>query len=183
MVDILGRSNDIKNHPVPAMTPNALPEPASVSPIGAAARPTRRSLDPSPEGLPFEFPELAAESPAEAARLVREGVPTDRFETLRTFLKISAAEFSEVVGITSSTLSRRRNRGFFDKDESERLLRLARIAFRAVDVMESAENARQWLTEPARALGGETPLHFADTEPGAREVERLLGRIEHGVFS
>jgi putative toxin-antitoxin system antitoxin component (TIGR02293 family) len=183
MVDIPERSDDTKTHPVPPMTPNALPEPASVSPIGATARPTHWSLDLSPQGFPFEFPELAAESPAEAARLVREGLPTDRFEALRAFLGISATDFSGVVGITSSTLSRRRNRGYFDKDESERLLRLARIAVRAVDVMESAENARQWLTEPARALGGETPLHFADTEPGAREVERLLGRIEHGVFS
>jgi putative toxin-antitoxin system antitoxin component (TIGR02293 family) len=110
-------------------------------------------------------------------------VPADRFEALRTFLDIPAKDLSEVVGIPSSTLSRRRKRGSFDKDESERLLRLARIAVRAVDVMESADTARQWLTEPARALGGEPPLHFADTEPGAREVERLLGRMEHGVFS
>jgi len=49
--------------------------------------------------------------------------------------------------------------------------------------MEGEENARQWLTRSARALGGEPPLHFADTEPGAREVERLLGRIGHGVLS
>ena len=166
------------------MTPNALPEPASAPPIGSGGRHTRR-----PTGLlqvdelPFEFPELTAESSAEAVRLVREGLPAGRFEALRAFLDISTAELSEVVGITSSTLSRRRKRGFFDKDESERLLRLARISLRAVDVMESAENARQWLTESARALGGEAPLHFADTEPGAREVERLLGRIEHGVFS
>lgn len=166
------------------MPSDASPEPASAPPVGSAARPTRRLLDPSPlEDLPFEFPELAAASPAEAARLVRKGLPAGRFEALRAFLDISATDFSAVVGITSSTLSRRRSRGYFDKDESERLLRLARIAFRAVDVMESPEHARQWLTEPARALGGETPLHFADTEPGAREVERLLGRIEHGVFS
>ena len=34
-----------------------------------------------------------------------------------------------------------------------------------------------------RALGGATPLDFAKTEPGAREVENVLGRLEHGVFS
>jgi len=166
------------------MKPDASPDSASASPVGAVVRRTRRSPDPSLlEDLPFDFPELAAENSAEAVRLVREGLPTGRFDTLRAFLDISAADFSEVVGITSSTLSRRRSRGYFDKDESERLLRLARIALRAVDVMEGTENAKQWLTEPARALGGETPLQFADTEPGAREVERLLGRIEHGVFS
>jgi uncharacterized protein (DUF2384 family) len=25
------------------------------------------------------------------------------------------------------------------------------------------------------------PVKFADTEPGARRVERLLGQIEHGI--
>jgi uncharacterized protein (DUF2384 family) len=33
------------------------------------------------------------------------------------------------------------------------------------------------------ALGWRTPIDFAQTEPGAREVENLIGRIEHGVFS
>jgi len=32
-------------------------------------------------------------------------------------------------------------------------------------------------------LGGETPLEYAETEVGAREVEDLLGRIEYGVYS
>jgi uncharacterized protein (DUF2384 family) len=34
-----------------------------------------------------------------------------------------------------------------------------------------------------RALGGRSPLDFAQTEPGAREVENVIGRLEHGVFS
>jgi putative toxin-antitoxin system antitoxin component (TIGR02293 family) len=40
-----------------------------------------------------------------------------------------------------------------------------------------------WLKSPQKALGGKTPLEYSDTEPGAREVEDLLGRLEHGVFS
>ena len=38
-------------------------------------------------------------------------------------------------------------------------------------------------TTPKRALGNITPLRCCDTDVGAREVEALLGRIEHGVFS
>jgi len=34
---------------------------------------------------------------------------------------------------------------------------------------------------PVKGLGGKTPLEFADTETGAREVENMLGRIEDGV--
>ena len=41
---------------------------------------------------------------------------------------------------------------------------------------------RDWLTRPARAFNGQRPLDFAETEMGAREVEDLIGRIEHGVY-
>ena len=34
-----------------------------------------------------------------------------------------------------------------------------------------------------RALNGEIPVHLLDTDVGARQVEDLLGRIEHGVVS
>jgi putative toxin-antitoxin system antitoxin component (TIGR02293 family) len=139
-----------------------------------APRPTR-DLDAS-------FPELAAEDPSEMVSTVREGLPTERFDVLRELLDVSSGTLTEVVGITQSTLSRRRKRGTFDKDESERILRVARLVARAMDVLDGLENARTWLTEPARGLGGERPLAFADTEPGAREVERLLIRLEHGVY-
>lgn len=39
------------------------------------------------------------------------------------------------------------------------------------------------LDEPHLALGGDSPLALADTELGAREVDDLLGRLEHGVYS
>jgi uncharacterized protein (DUF2384 family) len=40
-----------------------------------------------------------------------------------------------------------------------------------------------WLRSPNRALGGESPLALSKTEVGAREVENLIGRLEHGVFT
>jgi putative toxin-antitoxin system antitoxin component (TIGR02293 family) len=133
--------------------------------------------------LDASFPELAVEEPSEIVSTVRKGLPTERFGVLRKMLDVSSGTLAEVVGITQSTLSRRRKRGAFDKDESERILRVARLVARAVDVLDGLENARKWFTEPARGLGGECPLAFADTEPGAREVERLLIRLEHGVYS
>ncbi len=44
----------------------------------------------------------------------------------------------------------------------------------AEDVLDSKEAAREWLRSPARALGGESPLDYIDTEVGAREVEKGL---------
>lgn len=132
---------------------------------------------------PKAFPEFASSELAGLVQAVREGIPTSRFDVLKELLDVSTEMLTEVVGISPSTLSRRRRRDTFNKDESERVLRIARIGLRAVDVLEGKENARKWLTEPARALSGEKPLEFADTEPGACEIERLLIRLEHGVYS
>lgn len=70
------------------------------------------------------------------------------------------------------------------KEESERLLRLAMIHEQAVNLFEGdATAASDWLARPRKALGGKSPLEAGETEIGAREVEDLIGRLEHGVFS
>jgi putative toxin-antitoxin system antitoxin component (TIGR02293 family) len=65
----------------------------------------------------------------------------------------------------------------------KQFLRLACQYDKAVEVFEDPQMARKWLKEPSWALGDVTPLQYADTELGAQEVEDLLGRIEHGVFT
>jgi putative toxin-antitoxin system antitoxin component (TIGR02293 family) len=67
-------------------------------------------------------------------------------------------------------------------EESEKVLRIARLYDKALDVFEDEKSAEKWLKEAARGLGGDIPLEYAKTELGAQEVERLLIRIEHGVF-
>lgn len=135
------------------------------------------------DGAEPVLPELEVEEPQQMVDVIREGLPAERFGALRDALGVSTRELLDLIGITKSTLSRRRRRGHFDPDESDRILRVARLFTHAVRALDGRENARKWLREPARALGGERPLAFADTEPGAREVERLLLRLEHGVFS
>ena len=111
---------------------------------------------------------------------LRQGLPREAFERIRGDLGISSEELADVLGIPTRTLARRTDR--FKPDESERLLRVCSVVQKAADVLEDRSAARRWMTQPKRALGGLTPLRCCDTEMGAREVEALLGRIEHGVF-
>jgi putative toxin-antitoxin system antitoxin component (TIGR02293 family) len=87
------------------------------------------------------------------------------------------------LSISKATLHRRKAGGRLGPAESDGVVRIARLMGKAVEVMESEENARQWLTSPQLGLGGAIPLDYARTEVGAREVEDLLGRIEYGVYS
>jgi putative toxin-antitoxin system antitoxin component (TIGR02293 family) len=45
------------------------------------------------------------------------------------------------------------------------------------------EAASQWMATSLPALGGSTPNDVLKTDSGVRDVENLIGRIEHGVYS
>lgn len=79
---------------------------------------------------------------------------------------------------------RRKGQGRLGTAESERLLRFSRLFVATVELFEGdAAAARRWLQTPKTALNHVTPLEMARTELGAREVEKLIDRLENGVYS
>ncbi len=118
------------------------------------------------------------------ATLVAHGIPAQVALDLANRLGISQEKLSELIYLPKRTLHRRIEHGErLKQDESERVLRLLRLYARAVEVFEDEKRAAKWFSSRPKALGGKTPLEFMETEPGARWVEDVLGRIEHGVFS
>lgn len=114
---------------------------------------------------------------------LKKGLPVSSLTMLSHQMGVPENKLASTVNVAQRTLTRRKKEGRFKTDESERVLRIARIFERSIEVMGSPELAQQWFRSPAKGLGGKTPLDYSDTEPGAREVEALLHRIEHGVFS
>jgi len=53
----------------------------------------------------------------------------------------------------------------------------------AAHYLGDAHAANRWLKRPNAALGGKPPIELLDTEPGARAVENVLGRIGYGGIS
>jgi putative toxin-antitoxin system antitoxin component (TIGR02293 family) len=120
----------------------------------------------------------------ELADLVQDGSPCTAFLSLTKTMNVSNQRLANLVQIRDRTLIRRCREGVLRTDESERLLRIARIYSLALQVCEGdASSARSWLSRSNRALRGESPLEAGKTEEGAREVEYLIKRLEHGVFS
>jgi putative toxin-antitoxin system antitoxin component (TIGR02293 family) len=113
---------------------------------------------------------------------VREGLSYEAFERLRRVLDLPASRAAELLQIPSRTLARRREAKKFEAEESDRLIRLSRLVGLAIQLFEGdLDEMRSWLTTHHSALADQTPLDFATTEIGAREVENLIGRLEHGV--
>lgn len=129
------------------------------------------------------FETYPLENDLEMAALILAGLPTAVLRKVAAFLRLRPAKVGSLVNINEKTLERRlKAHARLKPDESERVARLMRVIFFATTVLESDVHAREWLNRPLRELGGKTPLQMTATEPGAREVERVLGRIEHGIF-
>ncbi|MFZ0612110.1 MAG: antitoxin Xre/MbcA/ParS toxin-binding domain-containing protein [Desulfobacterales bacterium] len=150
-----------------------------------------RQTDASP-GLPekvsvseyFQIPAgKRAKSPAELIAALKQGVPVSNFRGLAKAMGITIDDLCEVTGIALRTLRRRKQDGRLTPQESERVYRVTNVFNCAVTVFGGAVPASSWMREPLVALAGRTPLDYCGTEIGAREVEDILGRIQHGDFS
>lgn len=121
---------------------------------------------------------------SELLRAVKKGLAYRTFERFRRNTSLSAESVMLLVNIPRRTLTRRKREGRFLPDESDRLLRASRLFAKALELFEgNADAASEWLASSQPALGGATPLELAKTEIGTIEIERLIGRLEHGVFT
>lgn len=114
---------------------------------------------------------------------IREGLPWVAAVFVKDALRLTDAEFSKTLGISVRTLSRLKTTDRMPAVTGDRLYRIARIYAIAQEVFEEPEAAIRWLHSGQRGLGGRAPLEMIETEAGSREVENLLGRIEHGVMA
>lgn len=115
--------------------------------------------------------------------LVRHGISASAVDAAVRVMGIGQTELARALDIPERTLARRKKEGVLSRDESGKLVRLARVVERAVEVFEDERAALDWLKSPNASLGGASPLSLLDTDLGSVAVVNTLGRIEHGVFA
>jgi putative toxin-antitoxin system antitoxin component (TIGR02293 family) len=123
-------------------------------------------------------------TPAQLMTLIREGLPADILPSIAAELSMDRSAVAKVVGISGRTLSRRlASRSRLSAEESDRMVRLARVLALANDTLGDRTKASRWLQTPNRALQGSTPFELLDTDAGVQSVETILGRIAYGIYS
>ncbi|MEO8910636.1 MAG: antitoxin Xre/MbcA/ParS toxin-binding domain-containing protein [Gemmatimonadaceae bacterium] len=122
--------------------------------------------------------------PLHAVDQIQRGFSYSALERFQRNTELSLRILAQIVEIPERTLARRKATGRLAPDESDRLARFSRVFARAIELFEGdPDAAREWLTRPVHALGGKEPLELTSTDAGAIEVERLIGRLEHGIPS
>jgi len=146
----------------------------------SAVRVARRRIK-RPPALFFQAL-LAQETPAaKKIDLIRSGVSARVVDDMVAYLHVPKNDIFKLLRTPESTAHKliRDNRPL-DPGASERVVRVAEITKTAEETFGGREAAAQWLKTPNLALKAATPLSMLDTEPGAREVRRILSAINHG---
>jgi putative toxin-antitoxin system antitoxin component (TIGR02293 family) len=129
-----------------------------------------------------EYIGLTPKSEYDLAEIVEKGLPTDSL----THLKEKGLTFSEVseVVISPRTLKHRKARGqALSQEETDRVVRVARIVALAEQVFRNHDKAFAWLRSADERLADRTPLSMLQTESGGRLVENMLWQIDEGVYA
>ena len=122
-------------------------------------------------------------SVGEWVRRIQAGLPVASALAFKDALHLTQEELGRLLGVSTRTVVRWGPGAKLDSVSGDRLVRSARLYSMAAEVLEDKSAAAQWLRAPQSALGGSVPLELAATDIGARAVESLLGRMEHGVYT
>jgi putative toxin-antitoxin system antitoxin component (TIGR02293 family) len=114
---------------------------------------------------------------------VRRGLPVDTLDRVVRLYSPDDLSLRHAM-VPKATLARRVKSAEkrLSPEESDRVVRFARVWKAALDCWKADADARAFLLEPHMLLGGRRPIDLvASSETGAAEVERLIGKIVYGI--
>lgn len=127
---------------------------------------------------------IRAKNSLDLAAMVEAGLSFNSLERFSKNVRLPLDDVRKAIRLTPRTMARRRSVNRLSPEESDRLVSVSRLFALTLELFGGRiANATRWFTSPNRALGRRSPLQVASTEVGSREVENLIGRIMHGVFS
>ena len=125
------------------------------------------------------------ESPMNLHDRVVTGLPVRCVTAFKAHSGLTNVQVSALLGVSEKTLIRWQAtpKKPIDAVSSDRLYRTAKVMALVEEVLEDAEAAREWIGEAHIGLGNRVPRDLLTTDIGARQVEELLLRMEHGYLA
>jgi putative toxin-antitoxin system antitoxin component (TIGR02293 family) len=115
---------------------------------------------------------------------VKSGVKFSSFIKFVGTTPFSLAEWASFLHLSERTMQRyQKEKKSFDTPQSEKILEIAIVYKKGIEVFNNAEQFNYWLSHTSIALGNKTPKSFLDTNRGLQFIKEELHRIEHGIYS
>jgi len=133
-----------------------------------------------------EFLDLSAlseKSSYDIIQTVREGIPYYVFEKFAISSPFTMADWSGFLELSERSLHRyKKDKKSFDRMRSERIIEIATVLNKGIEVFGDEEKFTQWMNSRILALGGIKPKELLDSSIGIKLLDDELTRIDYGMF-
>jgi putative toxin-antitoxin system antitoxin component (TIGR02293 family) len=116
-------------------------------------------------------------------QLIKSGLKNRSVNSFIRHSSFTKKQVSRIIHVSERTLQRNTPDKTMDLGVSERLIDLARLFHRGMEVFDEKEKFLLWLNRPNKSLDNQLPIELIETNMGMDLVMDELLKIEHGVFS
>lgn len=117
-------------------------------------------------------------------RVVRKGIKFKVFDLMLTTGPFTMKEWANYLHLSERTLQRyRKEKKVFEPLQSEKILELALLQKRGIEVFGNPDKFNLWIETVNIALGSVKPKELLDNSFGIELIKDELTRIEHGVLA
>jgi putative toxin-antitoxin system antitoxin component (TIGR02293 family) len=114
---------------------------------------------------------------------LRRGQLSDAMIGLIRLLDLEDQELSNILQVPRARLHKIAARNDFTSEELARISRLMELIQSALRVLGNVGSVKEWLRSTNPAMANRAPSSMINSDSERTEAERVLGRIEYGVFS
>lgn len=127
---------------------------------------------------------LAGRNRSVLMQWVRGGIDYGIFQNMVSKFPFTSEEWSQFLHLSERTIQRyKKDEKNFDSLQSERILQIALLYQRGVEIFGDKDNFDFWLATKNVALENIKPKELLDNAFGIALLEEELTRIEHGVLA
>lgn len=102
---------------------------------------------------------------------------------LAEVMEVPMKDMATLLNISYKTLGRKKLTDTLDSLSSSLSIEIAETISKGISVFEDTAKLNRWLQKENRALQGGKPIEFLNTPTGIKMINRLLGRIEEGIYT
>jgi len=111
------------------------------------------------------------------------GIPKLAIHNLAEAIDVPMKDMATLLNVSYKTLGRKKKTDTLDSLSSSLSIELANTVAKGLSVFEDMDKFSRWLQKENRALQGQRPFDLLNTPTGIKMVNKLLGRIEEGVYT
>ena len=130
-----------------------------------------------------QFMAAAPETVLDYVAATNRGIPKLAVHNLAEVIDVPMKDMATLLNVSYKTLGRKKKTDTLDSLSSSLSIEIANTVAKGLAVFEDTDKFSRWLQKENRALQGKKPFELLNTPTGIKMVNKLLGRIEEGVYT